>query len=329
MAGDGGGGTKGVPEELETAAVASASGWLRFRRKAPHAAPVGSPCANCGEALQGPWCHACGQLGEDFHRSTPHLIAEAFESLFHFDGRLWRTLPRLLLQPHRLTRDFLDGHRVPQIPPLRLFLVVLLGVFLTGALNPPESLKQIGQIDLKHGVVAGQPLSADDAASLKEANQALAGQVSVEGPGRMVAWLKPRILAAVKNPERFFSVLEQWSERFAFLLMPMSTLLLSLVFVFQRRFYVFDHAIFSLHSLSAMGVLLVAVILLDRGLGPQANWLLALAPIHLFAHMRGVYRTSIPGTLIRMLMIFMGSILGFTLIILGLISVGLSEMGGG
>ncbi|MEF3019414.1 DUF3667 domain-containing protein, partial [Pseudomonas aeruginosa] len=80
----------------------------------------------------GPWCYHCGQLGADFHRSTFHLIAEAFESFFHADGRLVRTLPRLIVAPGRLTHDFLAGKRAPQIPPLRLFLVSVLLLFLAG-----------------------------------------------------------------------------------------------------------------------------------------------------------------------------------------------------
>ena len=43
--------------------------------------------------------------------------------------------------------------------------------------------------------------------------------------------------------------------KIAFLMLPVATALLSLAFVFQRRFYVFDHTIFSLHSLSAVGMM--------------------------------------------------------------------------
>ena len=89
------------------------------------------PCANCGAVLQGDWCHECGQLAEDFHRSVTRLIMEAVEGLTHLDGRFWRTAPTLLVRPAKLTTDYIEGHRASQIPPLRLFLVVLLLVFLT------------------------------------------------------------------------------------------------------------------------------------------------------------------------------------------------------
>ncbi|QUD86940.1 DUF3667 domain-containing protein [Phenylobacterium montanum] len=316
-----------MTQELETVAAASAGGWARFLRRKAHTAPIGSPCANCETPLQGPWCHACGQLGEDFHRSVTHLVGEVFEGLFHFDGRLWRTLPTLILKPGQLTRDYLNGHRAPQIPPLRLFLVMLLFVFLAGSIDTPKHIaRPAKRPDV--GIVLNSPdVSDQDRTDIKQglAQIDAAAKNPAKSPG--AAWLEARIKAAIDDPERFFGVIEQWSERFAFLLMPMSTLLLSLIFVFQRRFYVFDHAIFSLHSLSAMGLLLTAVILLDPVTGGLANLLLVLAPVHLFRHMRGTYGSSAIGTLIRMTLLFLGSAAGFLVLILGLISVGLNAMG--
>src|SRR5437660_1034015 len=105
-----------MERELEIAAAVSIGGWLK-RRKA-HTAPPGTNCSNCEAVLQGPYCHVCGQLAENFHRSLSHLIQEVFESIFEFDGRIWNTLPRLILKPGQLTRDYLDGRRAFQIPPL-------------------------------------------------------------------------------------------------------------------------------------------------------------------------------------------------------------------
>ena len=98
----------GAPELEAIAADAIVGEAKRARR---HALPIGSPCANCGTALVGPWCHACGQKGEEFHRSIWRLVAEAFEGLTNFDSRFWNTLPRLIVRPGKLTREYLDGRR--------------------------------------------------------------------------------------------------------------------------------------------------------------------------------------------------------------------------
>ena len=50
------------------------------------------------------------------------------------------------------------------------------------------------------------------------------------------------------------------------------------------------------------------------------------APVHLFMHMRGVYQTSILGTLARMLFLAIGSIIGATLIVVSLVLIGLNGM---
>ena len=319
-----------MAHELEAAATASAQGFVR-RPTPRHPSPIGTPCANCATPLQGPWCYACGQSAEDFHRSIFRLCGEMVEGLLHMDGRLWRTLPDLMLRPARLTRAYLDGHRAPQIPPLRLFLVVLLMIFLVGGLT-----SQRKAVIIDHRAGAGTRISARPLAQLTPAERAdIAeslnhGRTNIDlGPSNQAAadWLKDRVTRTLADPERFYLILEQWAERFAFLMLPISAVLLSIVFVFQRRYYLFDHTIFSLHSLSAMGVAIITAMLLSIALGDSAFALLFPAPVHLFAHMRGVYRTSVLGTLIRMGLLFMGSVIAAAILFVGLIAVGLNGMG--
>ena len=126
-----------MSNELELAAGVALTGLSGRAPKADGHAP-GTPCANCATPLQGPWCHVCGQSAEDFHRSIVKLTGEVIEGVLHADGRLWRTLPDLMFRPGRLTRAYLEGHRAPQIPPLRLFLVVLLAIFLVGGLTSSD-----------------------------------------------------------------------------------------------------------------------------------------------------------------------------------------------
>ena len=315
-----------MSHELDTAAAGSLGGFLRWRRRSGHELPPGTPCANCATPLQGPWCHQCGQLGEDFHRSASKLVVEAIEGVFHFDGRLWKTLPRLFRDPGGLTRDYLTGHRAPQIPPLRMFLVVLLTVFMVGSLAPKHNQPvNLASVEQKDG--SSKTLSELTPAE-REKVKASAAKVEVKlGSDKSDAaatnWLQHRLQRAIDEPERFFLVLETWGERFAFLMLPLSTLLMSIAFFWRRDVYIFDHVIFSLHSLSFLGLLVSLSMAAPFGLGEMV---LFAAPVHLFFHMRGVYRTSVFGTLARMGFLFFGSLVGVVLIVLGLVAVGLSAM---
>jgi hypothetical protein len=325
-----------MDRELEVAGAASVGGWLRWRKQ--HAVEPGTPCANCDTPLQGAYCHNCGQLAESFERSVWHLVVEGFESFFHFDGRFWRTLPDLVRRPGRLTRDYLEGKRAGQIPPLRLFLVVLLLVFFTGGMNGNHGESAQVQAKSIQELKPAERAQAEKAlgeAHLSVAPIVLADDAAKPGDQPSVdpklhgfsAWLHKQGGVAIKNPELFSMVLESWAHRFAVLMLPISALFLSLLFVFQRRFYVFDHLIFSMHSLSFQGLLLSAVFLLGQ-LTSLSGLLLLIAPVHLFVHMRGTYGTSAVGTLLRMALLFVGTSVAVLFLVVGLIGVGLAVMNG-
>lgn len=90
-------------------------------------------CENCATALQGDFCHHCGQSAHSPVRSFGHAIEEVFESFWHLDGRIFRTLQQLL-RPGRLAMDYLAGHRTRYIPPIRLFVIVAVLTFFVARL---------------------------------------------------------------------------------------------------------------------------------------------------------------------------------------------------
>lgn len=123
----------------------------------PHAHAAPAQCENCGTALQGPWCHVCGQHGHNPLRSVAHAVEEVFESFWHVDGRIVRTL-RDLCVPGRLAANFLAGHRVRYLPPLRLFLILTVLTFFVGKLalhfDPGDAIQiDAGDADARKGVV--------------------------------------------------------------------------------------------------------------------------------------------------------------------------------
>ena len=90
-----------------------------------------STCENCGTALQGGYCHVCGQRAHNPLRNFRHAVEEVFESLWHLDGRIFRTV-RDLFVPGRVAVNYLAGHRVRYIAPLRLFVILTVLAFFVG-----------------------------------------------------------------------------------------------------------------------------------------------------------------------------------------------------
>lgn len=312
-----------MDRELEIAGAASLGGWLKWKKH--HTLPVGTPCPNCAVPLQGPYCHECGQLGEQFNRSLLPLIEEVLESFFHADGRLLHTLPRLIFKPALLTTDFIQGRRAAQVPPLRMFLVVMLIFFFVGSLKGHNEFRVGGPEALKDPEVAAMMNNRPEARKAIESSGITMKSTTSDGFG---AWIKPRVEYAATHPHEFSLIFESWTHRIAIAMLPVAAAILSLLFIFSRRFYVYDHLIFAMHSLSFMGLLgsAQALVGIIPVLGGFAGILLLAAPVHLFVHMRGVYGAGIFGTVWREIVLVVLSLVAFGAMMLAVTVVGLSEL---
>ena len=261
-------------------------------------------CLNCGTPLAGAYCHDCGQQGE-VHRSVLHLGGELVETVTHADSRFWRTLRRLALDPARLSRDYIEGRRAREIPPLRLFFVALFLLFGIGSLTGGEV--HVGLLDPAQHRAVEQKLHA----------------LTIDGHPRVTGWLRTRLERAADHPDQVLAVVRDWSERFAFLMLPVAALMLWVLHLPQRR-PLYDHVIVSIHSLCFTCLVLVTLFLVGTVADDISVWVLLLLPVHLFAHLRGVYRTSITGTLLRMAVLAFATVVAVVALLLALAAVGLT-----
>jgi len=99
----------------------------------------GGPCTDCGAETSGRFCSNCGQPTH-VHRTLGHLVHEVLHGVLHFDGRIWRTLPLLVLNPGQLTREWVHGKRTRYVSPLAMFLFTVFLMFFvwsfSGGLQP-------------------------------------------------------------------------------------------------------------------------------------------------------------------------------------------------
>ena len=99
-------------------------------------------CLNCGTELIGAHCHSCGQQAH-LHRTMGAFLHDLMHGALHFDGKTWRTLPKLFFKPGELTRRYIDGERMRFVSPMALFLFsifLMFAVFQLAGISAPTDI---------------------------------------------------------------------------------------------------------------------------------------------------------------------------------------------
>ena len=96
--------------------------------------------------------------------------------------------------------------------------------------------------------------------------------------------------------------------------MPIALPFLWLLFAFKRKYVMFDHAVFSLYSLSFMCILLTLVAILAKfDFKGTATFLFILAPpIHMYAQLKHAYSLSRLETIWRTLALLFIALISLT-----------------
>ncbi|WP_213997180.1 DUF3667 domain-containing protein [Arsukibacterium sp.] len=277
-------------------------------------------CDNCHSALQGEFCHHCGQEKKSYIRNVSGVVTEFFGEFSNWDTRLWRTLIPLWFRPGFLSRRYVNGHRVPYVPPLRLYLFTSIIAFLIFARLLPDTSADVSPPDnvLVQPAADATPdsnnladIGAEIRKNVQQSRQRSPSGVKVsflseEGQQEFNAKLD----AIIANPKlainKFFSLAPQMM----FLLLPLFALLLKLMYIRSNRYYM-EHLIVALHSHSF--ILQMSVIYLGLGLLQNSigwNWLAAIVgwletvafwwiPVYLLLCQKFYYQQSWGKTLLK------------------------------
>ena len=341
-------------------------------------------CLNCGTSLVGSHCHHCGQRA-DVHRSFGAIGHDLVHAIFHFEGKIWNTLPLLTWRPGDLTRRYIHGERARFISPLALFLFA---VFLTYAVlamvgsggGVGEALSKSAaeqtrtaaikdrmqeEVDRVDAELAKIDLPAARRSELKTEREVLqksadylgiarsrskeeraadraTGPPVLESPVEQVAtsadfisrnkvnsgiaFIDHGLEKAFANPALVLYKLQANAYKFAWALIPLSLPFMWLLFPFSRRFHTYDHFVFVTYSISFMLLLFVVVRLLNLTIFGELATFFAIfyMPFHMYRQLRGAYRSSRFGSLVRATLLLFFSLFAVIWFMLLLLALGIS-----
>ena len=340
--------------------------------------PGGSRCLNCGASLVGSHCHMCGQR-TDVHRSFGAIGHDLVHAIFHFEGKIWNTLPLLTWRPGDLTRRYIHGERARFISPLALFLFA---VFLTYAVlaivgsgggvgegiakvaaeqTRTNALKESFEEEVKRvdARLSGKDLKVADRRLLQDERETLRksadylgvarglskedrekGPPVLDDPAEQVmtgidfisrakvdtgiAFIDHGFEKANANPGLLLYKLQANAYKFAWALIPLSLPFMWLLFPFSRRFHTYDHFVFVTYSISFMLLLFVVVRLLNLTIFGEIATTAAMlyVPFHMYRQLRGAYRSSRFGALVRATLLLFFSLYAVIMFMLLLLALG-------
>lgn len=139
--------------------------------------------------------------------------------------------------------------------------------------------------------------------------------------------LKKAAEIATKNPQLLLYKMQSYAYKYSWALIPISVPFVWLLFFWQRRFKMFDHAVFVTYSLTFMMLLGIICALLINFSATEVvgGFLLALAPpIHMYRHLKYAYGISLLGALVRMCMLTLFAMTALTLFAALIVALGLT-----
>jgi hypothetical protein len=243
------------------------------------------------------FCPNCGQENTDTRKTFHHLFIHFFEDLTHYENAFWRTIKNLLFKPSALTKEYLSGKRLSYLAPVRLYIFISFITFLLIAIFPGEinsSEKTIEKepiitsknksfqntISVNDSVKKNQTNSKDDIQlfnfgyeSVEQLDSIQKHAPESEKLSDFSYWINRKIQIVKENNtqseiiEKFISSFTHNLPKVLFVFMPIFAFFLWL-FHNKKRWYYFDHGIFTLHYFSFLLLIFLLLFLINKGLTP-------------------------------------------------------------
>lgn len=294
-------------------------------------------CLNCNAELHGRFCHECGQENVQLRRPIWAIPGIFLSTTFNLDSKFIRSLKYLLFRPGYLSKEFVDGKRSSYHQPIRMYLVTsFIFLFISSiAFNRVQNkvdeqtqsniatkedsiaVQNIESSGLNFNIntpetdtLEGDKMSKEDFAKSMKAAQDVIGKTKSNLP--YLLWIS----------------------------LPAFALLLKLLYIRRKKFFYWDHLIFSIH-LYSFNFLFICL-----GFGIQElTWLFVkgngfnsftniyniiaviISSIYVFLGMKKFYGQNIVKTILKFMLLTFMVIVTFSLILMAFVLIAFRNYG--
>ena len=240
-------------------------------------------CQNCGYTVDVAYCSKCGQKNTETRQSFHHLITHFAEDLTHYDGAFWKTIKYLLFRPGKLTIEYLEGHRMRFVPPVKLYIFISFVTFFLMAVLAPEPEEEehtgthttanvkkddLNELEIQDGVFIHSLRELDSVNNMRPVKERMSKLEYNFYKGLVKA-----------NSENFSGrdliiTAAHTLPKVLFIYMPIFAFWLW-IFHGKKRWYFFDHGIFTLHYFSFLLLTVTIIMVVSWGLTFVSDYLSA------------------------------------------------------
>ncbi|UTN03809.1 DUF3667 domain-containing protein [Flavobacterium bizetiae] len=238
-------------------------------------------CLNCRHVVEQKFCPNCGQENTDSRKTFHHLFIHFFEDLTHYENAFWRTIKNLLFKPSSLTKEYLSGKRLSYLAPVRLYIFISFITFLLITLFPSNVNDKI----VKSEKAINEEISKNDAIvnkkkdkryfhfkTMKEIDSIQKYGKENEKLNASSYWFSEKAIHVTEKYtkkeiyEKFIESFFHNLPKILFIIMPFFAFFLWL-FHSKKKWYYFDHGIFTLHYFSFLLLIFLIMFISDRFFG--------------------------------------------------------------
>lgn len=246
-------------------------------------------CLNCRHVVEQKFCPNCGQENTDSRKTFHHLFVHFFEDLTHYENAFWKTIKNLLFKPSTLTKEYLSGKRLSYLAPVRLYIFISFITFLLIALFPSKITEDLAKSD-KEITSNFENANTKETKNWKEKSYLKSKALdksyfqlktmkeidSIQKYGKeeeklsdFQYWIYEKATHVTeKNTKK--EIIEKFIESFIhnipktlFIIMPFFAFFLW-IFHNKKRWYYFDHGIFTLHYFSFLLLIFLLLFIINK-----------------------------------------------------------------